>query len=403
MLGIGTRGAGIEVVSPPPIRNDPDERDAWVVLASVGGLGPVGFGALLRRFGSGREILEIARLPDGAARLLDPLDPRHLVDEEVASRIVAAAVDPEAIVGRVRDAGVTALTLDDPAFPRRLLAIELPPHLLFVRGEVGAMERAHAVAVVGTRRPTEFGRRLAARIAAALADVGATVVSGLALGIDGAAHAACVAAGIPTVAVLGSGHARLFPRAHAGLADAIVAGGGAVVSEFSPETRATQGTFPRRNRLISGLADATVVVEAPLRSGALITASWALEQGRECYLVPGGLDAPGSAGCLAFLHENAGAAHMVATIPDLIADLDLLGGRDGGAQTVAEVELGLVERTLVAALARGATTTDELARSTGQPVATILGALTMLEMRGLVSVAYGRHRLAGRLAGSAVA
>jgi DNA processing protein len=256
---------------------------------------------------------------------------------------------------------------------------------------------------VGTRRPTELGRRVAARIAAALADVGAAVVSGLAMGIDGSAHAACVAAGVPTVAVLGSGHARLFPRAHAGLADGIVAGGGAIVSEFYPDVQATKGTFPRRNRLISGLADATVVVEAPLRSGALITASWALEQGRPCFLVPGPIDAPASAGCLAFLRENEGVAQIVATVPDLIADLELLGSRPGGARTVAEVELGLVERALVNALARGATTTDELARATGQPVATILGALTLLEMRGLVSVAYGRHRLAGRLAGAAVA
>ena len=306
-------------------------------------------------------------------------------------------------MGRVRESGVTVITLEDPLFPRRLFAIELPPHLLFVRGDPLAMERPHAVAVVGTRRPTELGRRLAARVAAALADSGASVVSGLAMGIDGAAHAACVAAGVPTVAVLGSGHGRLFPRAHAGLADAIVEGGGAIVSEFHPDLRATRGTFPRRNRLISGLSDATIVVEAPLHSGALITASWALEQGRGCFLVPGPIDAPTSAGCLAFLRDYTGVAQVVATIPDLIEDLELLGTAEGGPRTSAEVEMGLVERALVGALARGATTTDDLVRSTGQPVATILGALTLLEMRGLVTVAYGRHRLAGRLAGAAVA
>jgi DNA processing protein len=403
MLGLGPGAPPEGRPSASRVATDADERDAWVVLASVEGLGPVGFGSLLRRFGDGRSILDVARTRDGATRLVDPVDPFHFVDAEVAARIVAAAADPTAIVGRVNETGVTVLTVESPTFPRRLLEIELPPHLLFVRGDPNAMEQAHAVAVVGTRRPTELGRRVAARIAAALADVGAAVVSGLAMGIDGSAHAACVAAGVPTVAVLGSGHARLFPRAHAGLADGIVAGGGAIVSEFYPDVQATKGTFPRRNRLISGLADATVVVEAPLRSGALITASWALEQGRPCFLVPGPIDAPASAGCLAFLRENEGVAQIVATVPDLIADLELLGSRPGGARTVAEVELGLVERALVTALARGATTTDELARATGQPVATILGALTLLEMRGLVSVAYGRHRLAGRLAGSAVA
>jgi DNA processing protein len=404
MLGIGAHGA---VPGSGPLTRGPEwdveERDAWVVLASVEGLGPVGLGSLLRRFGNGRAILEVAGGTNGALRLVDPVDPIRFVDDIVAARIVTAAADPEAILGRVREAGVTVLTLEHEAFPRRLLAIELPPHLLFVRGDPAALERAHAVAVVGTRRPSELGRRIAARIAAALADAGAAVVSGLATGIDGAAHAACVAAGVPTVAVLGSGHARLFPRAHAGLADGIVAGGGAVVSEFHPDLQATRGTFPRRNRLISGLADATVVVEAPLRSGALITASWALEQGRPCFVVPGPLDAPTSAGCLAFLREYEGLAQIVATIPDLIADLGLLGTNVGGPRTAADVELGLVERALVGALARGATTTDELARATGQPVATILGALTLLEMRGLVSVAYGRHRLAGRLARAAVA
>lgn len=404
MLGIGGHDGMDGARSPIAFAGSADdERDAWIVLASVDGLGPVGFGSLLRRFGSGRAILEVARRAGGATTLVDPVDPRRFVDEVVAARIALAAVDPAAIVGRVRESGVTVITLEDPLFPRRLFAIELPPHLLFVRGDPAAMERAHAVAVVGTRRPTELGRRLAARVAAALADSGASVVSGLAMGIDGAAHAACVAAGVPTVAVLGSGHGRLFPRAHAGLADGIVEGGGAVVSEFHPDLRATKGTFPRRNRLISGLSDATIVVEAPLRSGALITASWALEQGRGCYLVPGPIDAPTSAGCLAFLRDYGGAAQVVATIPGLIEDLELLGATEGGPRTSAEVELGLVERALVGALARGATTTDDLVRSTGQPVATILGALTLLEMRGLVTVAYGRHRLAGRLAGAAVA
>src|SRR6185312_10869652 len=230
-----------------------------------------------------------------------------------------------------------------------------------------------AVAIVGTRRATEAGRGIAARMAADLVAVGASVISGLAVGIDGAAHAAAVRARGTTVAVIGSGHGDLHPRAHARLAATIVAAGGAIVSELAPDVAPSHGTFPRRNRIISGLADATVVVEAPARSGALITASWALEQGRACFLVPGPIDAPASAGCLAFLRENEGVAQIVATIPDLIADLDLLGSRPGGARTVAEVELGLFERALVAAMARGATTTDELARATGQPVATILG------------------------------
>ena len=168
-----------------------------------------------------------------------------------------------------------------------------------------ALDRARAVAIVGTRRPTDGrprdrradrgrrGRRSARRSCRALRS-----------GIDAAAHAAAVRAGAPTVAVIGGGHERLYPAAHRGLAGAIVDGGGAVVSEFSPDTFRRAGHFPRRNRIISGLADATVVVEAGARSGALTTAAWALEQGRGLFIVPGRLDDPAVAGCLAFLREG---------------------------------------------------------------------------------------------------
>src|SRR6185436_18349882 len=178
-------------------------------------------------------------------------------------------------------------------------------------------------AVVGTRRPSPGGRRIASRLATALARAGATVVSGLAVGIDGAAHAACVTDQVPTVAFIGGGHARLFPRAHDRLADAIVEGGGAVVSEYAPNVAPSKGTFPQRNRLISGSADAVVVVEAGARSGALVTASWALEQGRECFVVPGSIDAPTSAGCNGFLRDWHGLARIVSGVPQLLDDLGL--------------------------------------------------------------------------------
>ena len=207
------------------------------------------------------------------------------------------------------------MTIDDEAYPARLRAIAEPPPVLFVRGAPASLSTTRAVAVVGTRRPTEAGRRIAARIADAVARLGAVVVSGLAIGIDGAAHAAVVSAGLPTVAVLGSGHDRLFPKAHRRLAAAIVDAAGAIVSELPPDAGPTKGTFPRRNRLISGLAEATVVVEAAEGSGALITARWALEQGRGCFVVPGSIDAPKSAGCLAFLREFAGEARIVAGVP----------------------------------------------------------------------------------------
>ena len=407
MLGVGGKGPiGLDEQTPPDAGAVQDmersagsvvdraaERDAWVVLASVEGLGPMGLGRLLREFGNGRSILDAARLPGAIPRFVDP-DPRGSVDVVVARRIVTAAGEASRIVDRVSELGLIVATLEDEAFPRRLLAIELPPHLLFIRGDPAALSRSHAVAVVGTRRATEYGRRLAARIGAALSDSGATVVSGLAVGIDGAAHAAAVAAGVPTVAVLGGGHARLFPAAHRRLADAIVDGGGAVVAELFPDVSATRGTFPRRNRLVSGLADATVVVEAPMKSGALITASWALEQGRDCYLVPGPIGTPSSAGCLDFLRRHPDLARIVSSVPDLIEDLGLLATVETGPQTTIQVGLGTVERALVRALGDGAATADDLVRVAQEPIATVLGGLTLLEMRGLVTAAYGRYHLA---------
>lgn len=263
---------------------------------------------------------------------------------------------------------------------------------------------------------TDKGRLIAGWIGSALARAGAVVVSGLAVGIDGAAHASVVGEGLPTVAVLGGGHARLFPKAHERLADAIVAAGGAIVAELPPETPATRGTFPRRNRLVSGLSDATVVVEAGTRSGALITAGWALEQGRECFLVPGPMDAPTSAGCHAFLRGFPTQARIVCGIPELLEDLGLDGNAEpslypnpncpprpgsvapAASQGAVLASLGSVERALAELLMAGPATADELARGSSLSSAALLSALTLLELRGLVTSSYGRYRPTGMLA-----
>jgi DNA processing protein len=258
------------------------------------------------------------------------------------------------------------------------------------------------VAVVGTRRATSGGRATAARIATALVAADASVVSGLAHGIDGAAHEATLRAGGITVAVIGGGHATLGPPSHRRLGEAIIAGGGAVVSEHGPDVIPTQGTFPRRNRIISGLTDATVVVEAPASSGALITASWALEQGRGCYLVPGPIDSRASAGALAFLREFAEVTSIVAGVPQLIADLGFADPPDAGADRLsaaAQQELGRTEAVVARGLLAGHATVDELVATTDLPVATVLAALTLLQRRGLTTGAHGRYRPAGTLVG----
>ncbi len=333
------------------LAEDPEadsERDAWVTLLGVPGLGPVTFTALLAAFGSARAVLAVAAGPAGPSRLCEALGHafldapdrtdddvqvagshsgsgpdsdgaqsddvavggprvrhgrRSVLGADLARRICDSGQVGSRTVEQVRSLGLSVVTLDDTAYPDRLRRVEMPPPLLFVKGSLDSLGASHAVAVVGTRWPSDKGRLIAGWIGSGLARAGAVVVSGLAVGIDGAAHAAVVGEGLATVAVLGGGHARLFPRAHERLADAIVAAGGAVVAELAPDTPASRGSFPRRNRLVSGLADATVVVEAGRRSGALITAGWALEQGRECFLVPGPIDSPTSAGCNSFLQN----------------------------------------------------------------------------------------------------
>jgi DNA processing protein len=420
VLGVGASGpvgepdavteprasAGTAAGTPAPTSGGLTEREAWAVLVSVVGLGPVGFGALLRRFGTGLAILDRAIRPGGVAALVagGVNEGRHAFGQSVAEAIGEVARNPAPVLRRIETAGVAILTLDDPAYPDRLRTIEMPPHVLFVTGDVTALSAEHAVAVVGTRRPTEAGRLTAARIGAAIAKTGAAVVSGLAVGIDGAAQAAVTAEDGITVAVLGSGHGRLYPRAHANLARSIVAHGGAIVSEQVPDATATASAFPRRNRLISGLSDATIVVEAAEKSGALITAAWALEQGRGCFIVPGPITEPRSAGCLRWLREYADEVRIVAGIPELIEDLGLLGTETparlaGRPSLEAElIELGRTARSVAIELVRGRGTLDELVAATGHPVATTLGALTLLELRGLATGAYGRYRPAGRLA-----
>jgi DNA processing protein len=380
------------------------EREAWVVLSGVEGVGPVSFARLVGAFGSAGAVLVEAVHPD-ARRLmvaatvgLDGGSPT--LSFQAADALCAAAAAPERYLDPVRRSGVTVLTLEDEAYPSRLRRIDLPPPVLYLHGDPAALDRPRSVAIVGTRRPTEAGRSTAGHIADGVAALGATVVSGLALGIDGAAHAAAVRAGAPTVAVIGGGHERLYPSAHRALARSIAAGGGTVLSEFPPDTQPSRGTFPRRNRIISGLADATVVVEAGLRSGALTTAAWALEQGRALYLVPGRPGDPSVAGCLAFLREAGPEARIVAGVPELLEDLGLLapGGR---RPAPGDAQVGMLsggEEAVAESVATGLASVDELVRATGAPSATVLGALTSLEVRGLVVEAFGRYRAAGPLA-----
>lgn len=420
MLGVGTRAPD----GPAPLSKR--DREALAVLLAVDHLGPLTLGRLVEVTGSTSGVLELARHPTAIDRLLEASRSssgrEQPMPEPVAKGIVEALASGERTLREIERLQLRLVAPGDREYPRRLLAIDVPPPGLFVRGALEALAADHVVAVVGTRRPSSTGRRIASRIGAALVRAGATVVSGLAVGIDGAAHAAVVAEGGATVAFIGGGHARLYPSAHDRLADAIVNAGGAVVSEYAPFVEPSRGTFPQRNRLISGASDAVIVVEAGARSGALVTASWALEQGRECFLVPGPIDAPTSAGCNGFLRDWYDLARIVSGVPQLLDDLGLSAAAGlpvlrapepvpakGTAIVSAEVKRPSAsavlrnsepaERSVAEAVIHGAVTADELVAVTRLSIGAVLGALTRLESRGLVQATRGRYEPAGPLAG----
>jgi DNA processing protein len=270
----------------------------------------------------------------------------------------------------------------EPDYPLLLTRIPDPPPWLWLRGDADPRLLSEtAVAVVGARACSGYGRAVARMLASGAADAGAVVVSGLARGIDGEAHRGALAASGRTVAVLGCGLDRDYPAAHAELARAILAGGGLVVSEYEPGVEPAPWRFPARNRIIAGLAAATVVVEARERSGALITADFALEDGREVLAVPGEITSALSAGTNALLRQGATPATCVADV------LEAVGLEASPPATVDPDDPSAV--AVLAALAAGSTTADGLVRATGLAAGDVATALTLLELAGRVAVEEG--------------
>lgn len=396
-----------------------DERTAWIVLASVPGIGEVTFAELVARAGGAAGVLEHART-DRLDRLDRPKGPGaeggrsrgRPLDPALRHAIAEAARSHEQLLDRLARLGIWTLTPLDEGYPGRLRDLEPVPPILYGWGEAAVLAAPRSVAVVGTRRPTAAGRLLAARLASALVAAGTVVISGMAIGIDGAAHAATVESGGVTVAVLGGGHAHPGPRAHGALLRALLTGGGCVVSELPPDAVPTRGTFPRRNRIISALADAVVVVEAPLRSGALITARHALEQGRPLFVAPGRPGDATTAGCLALLRETP--ARPIAGPEELLVDLGFVvegesrgsNGADSRAlgprldRRMALALLDGAQREVAARICQAPVGADALVVSTGLPPGVVSGALTLLQLRGWIQPLGAAYLPAGPLLGS---
>lgn len=282
----------------------------------------------------------------------------------------------------------TILKISDALYPPLLREIKNPPQLLYCAGDLSLL-KTRCVAVVGSRKITAYGRRIAAKVAGRLAACGVTVVSGMAIGIDGISHRSALDAGGKTIAVLGNGLDVMYPAANRDLKKDILRTG-LLLSEYPPGTRGTKFTFPQRNRIISGLSEATVVIEAGLNSGSLITAALANEQGRPVYGVPGNIDNVTSLGVNMLIRD--GAQPLIAA-DDLLADLQV--DRSAVVQQELKSVTGAEEQQILALLAHGSeVTVDQLAAMTGLTAGRINGLVSVLEMKGLVMTALGRVFLA---------
>ena len=354
----------------------PDELADTLRLAMISGVGPRIRQALLERFSSPRAVLAAAP---------DELREVQGVGPKLARSIAAAEqIDVEQEIALCRQHGIQILTQSDDAYPRVLREIHDPPGVLFVRGNLKS-EDALAIGIVGTRHGTQYGLRQAERLAGSLARAGLTVVSGLARGIDAAAHRGALAAGGRTLAMLASGVLNIYPPEHDKLAAEVLAQG-ALLSESPACAQPLPGAFPQRNRLISGLSLGVIVVEAPQRSGALITARHAMEQGREVFAVPGQVDGRAARGCHQLIRDGA---KLVETADDVLEELGPLveaAPREDGppVRHPAELQLNELEQKVLAVVGTEPTSIDEIVAHSGLPVARVLSTISVLEMRRLV-------------------
>lgn len=351
-----------------------DPKAYWVGFNLVKGIGAVRVRTLLDVYGS----LEAAwNAPADSLRACG-LPPKTL---ENLLR-VRSDCSLETIWENIQRKGIQVLTWEDERYPRRLREIDQPPPVLYVSGDFQPADD-WAVAVVGTRRMTVYGRQVAGELAAFLARQGITVVSGLARGVDRAAHEAALQAGGRSIAVLGSGVDRIYPPEHTRLAEQIRAHG-AVISDYPPGTPPDSTNFPPRNRIISGLSMAVVVVEAGHESGALITASFAANQGREVFAVPGSIYAPQSKGTNRLIQDGA---HPLLNFEDILEVLQLEQVQEKqAARTLLppDPSVSAVEANLLRILADEPQHVDEICAQSGLPIEQVSATLTLMELKGIV-------------------
>ncbi len=368
----------------PPIRSVPDDdREAFIRLALVNGVGPKLLAGLIDHFGSARETLRATLSQLGQVPRIGP-KLSTLIRDSGSSDLA------DRVLSHCGQHGVKILLAGDSEFPRLLAELPDPPVMLFVRGSFQSADQL-SIAMVGTRHCTSYGRTMAERVSKALARYGITIVSGLARGIDAICHRGAIESEGRTIAVLGSSVTDIYPPEHHDLAEEIVQHG-VLISETHPFSKPKAGVFPQRNRIISGLSLGTVVVEAADKSGSLITARHAGEQGRDLFAIPGPATSRMSRGCNQLIRDGA---ILVQDAEDIIEHLGPLVEtakiRDGNVvHHATELQLNEIENAVLQAIEAIPTDIDQVISVSQLPVPRVLSTLSVLEMRGLI------QRLSGR-------
>ncbi len=360
-----------------------NSTEACIALNMLPTVGPVRLRKLLEVFEMPERILTATR---SELRTVDG------IGNEVAEQISGweSIIDLAAELQRVKDFGAAVLTQESPLYSRALREIHAPPIVLYVWGEIQERDR-HAIAVIGSRKTTHYGGECAKKLSYQIAYAGLTVISGLARGIDTAAHQGALAAKGRTIAVIGSGLSRLYPPENQALAEKIADGNGAILSEFSMEVEPDRQTFPMRNRIISGWSHGILVVEAGLNSGALITASQAIEQGRSVYAVPGHINAPSAMGSNRLIQQGA---KLVMSANDILDDLQILLPDTKPSPEAAARSLPPLtdeERQVYDAINPSETPIDQIAATCGLPSGTVSSTLLRLELKRLVKQLPGKY------------
>ncbi len=359
-----------------------DPRMYWVGFNMVKGIGAVRFKALLDAFGTAEAAWNAS--PDALA---ETGLSRKIIE---SFQRVHKGIVLEQIWERIQSLGVNVLTWDDESYPRRLKEIDQPPPMLYFRGSL-LPEDEWAVAIVGTRRVTSYGRQVAEEVATALAHSGVTIVSGLARGVDSIAHQAAVNTGGRTLAVLGNGVDLVYPPENRRLVSQIMEHG-ALVSDYAIGTPPDGMNFPPRNRIISGLSLAVIIIEAGMTSGALITASFAAEQGRDVFAVPGNINAPQSQSTNRLIRDGA---QPLLNPQDVLEALNLTMVTEHKAVRVV-LPSDPVESRLYKLLSQEPLHVDEIRAQTNMPIEAVSATLAMMELKGMVRQVGGMNYVAVR-------